>query len=80
MSLTTTSGPNPSSSGTIARAASPAPGDSPGGGGGKTTYSSAASKRTPSASTGSRHRSHDSIITSWPRPAISRPSAIAGNA
>ena len=43
-------------------------------------YSSAAVNSSPSPSTGSRHRSHVSTRTSWPRPRSARASAIAGNA
>ncbi len=65
-SLTTTSGRNSSISGNSALAASAAdaPSGDPGGGGGNVLYSSAAVNPRPSASTGSRHRSHVSTSTS----------------
>ena len=47
---------------------------------GKTWYSGAAAKRMPSRSTCSRQRDQVSSVTSCPRPASSRPSAIAGKA
>ncbi len=82
MSLTTTSKRSCSISGTSASAASAGdrPSAEPGGGGGNVLYSSAAVNAKPRSSTGSRQRSQVSTMTSLPRRASARASAIAGNA
>src|SRR3954447_24788458 len=80
MSLTTTWGRKPSSSGSSARAASAAcwPSSESGSGGGNIRYSSAAAKPSPAPSTASRRSSQVSTTTSCPRAAIAFPNAIAG--
>src|SRR5215218_1663030 len=80
MSLTTTWGRKPSSSGSSARAASAAcwPSSESGSGGGNIRYSSAAAKPIPSPSTACRRSSQVSITTSWPRAAKALPKAMAG--
>src|SRR5260221_12538129 len=80
MSLITAWGRISSSSGSRPRAASAAwpPSAESGSGGGNIRYSSAAAKPSPAPSTAPLRSSQVSIVTSWPRPASTRPRAIAG--